>query len=170
MQKNIISLLTNNLSGNFHTMDTNIDLLRLQVTGALLQAGRHWRTASQHAVDKYGVSAACATPLLVIGRLGEGVRQVVLADYMGIEGPSLVRLLDQLGTAGLVRREEDAQDRRAKTLWYSEAGKILSAQIEADLIALRAVVLPEFTADELKIVLRLFNVIEAAARAAPSGE
>ena len=164
----IISLLTNSLDGNLRRMDTNIDLLRLAVTSSLLQAGRHWRSASQHAVDKYGISAACATVLLFIGRLGEGVRQVVLADYIGIEGPSLVRLLDQLGTSGLVRREEDAGDRRAKTLWYTPQGKALVEQLEAELITLRADVLKDFSAAELDTVLRLFRVIEAAASSAPS--
>ncbi|GAB7126560.1 MarR family transcriptional regulator [Silvimonas sp. JCM 19000] len=148
-------------------MEKNLDLLRLAVTSSLLQAGRHWRTASQHAVDKYNVSAACATPLLFIGRLGEGVRQVALADYIGIEGPSLVRLLDQLCSAGLVRREEDAADRRAKTLWYTAEGKAVSQQIEADLVSLRASVLKDLSAEELEGTLRLFRAVEAAAQAAP---
>jgi MarR family transcriptional regulator for hemolysin len=38
--------------------------------------------------------------------LGEGINQVALAEEIGIEGPSLVRVIDQLATDGLVRRKK----------------------------------------------------------------
>src|SRR5580692_1739595 len=116
----------------------NIHDLRRSVTGGLVRVSRQWRRASHHVISGYGVSEACATPLLMIGRLGEGVRQGTLAEYVGIEGPSLVRLLDQLCSAALARREEDPADGRAKTIWLTDAGRAVCAKIEEALIELRA--------------------------------
>lgn len=140
--------------------------LRQSVTGGLVRVSRLWRRASHHVVTGYGVSEACAMPLLMIGRLGEGVRQGALAEHVGIEGPSLVRLLDQLCGAGLARREDDPADGRAKTIWLTESGRALRAQIEAALITLRAERLKGVSAADLAATLRVFKAIEMAASGA----
>jgi len=144
---------------------TSEDALRFAFTGQLMLAGRQWRQISQAAVTSYGVSAAAAGPLLFIRRLGGGVRQVTLADYVGLEGASLVRLLDQLSAAGLVRREVDASDRRANALWLTEAGEELAAKIEVDLKRIRATVFANVAPQDFEGALR---VLDALARAAAS--
>ncbi|MDN0076163.1 MarR family transcriptional regulator [Crenobacter sp. SG2303] len=141
----------------------NIDVLRLQLTGSLLQVGRRWRQVTHDAVTVYGVSAACATALVFIGRLGEGVNQVALAEQIGIEGASLVRQIDQLSELGLVRRERGATDRRANTLWFTDAGREAAAKIEAELVKLRASVFKEISQQDLEATLRVFHALEQAA-------
>ncbi|CAM2145057.1 MarR family transcriptional regulator, transcriptional regulator for hemolysin [Pararobbsia alpina] len=141
----------------------NIHDLRRSVTGRLVRVARQWRRVSHHVISGYGVSEACATPLLMIGRLGEGVRQGTLAEYVGIEGPSLVRLLDQLCSAGLARREEDPADGRAKTIWLTDAGRAVCEKIEDALISLRAEKLKGINASDLAATLRVFKAIELAA-------
>lgn len=143
----------------------SLDALRFAITGQLMLAGRQWRQICQAAVTTYGVSAAAAGPLLFIRRLGGGVRQVTLADYVGVEGATLVRLVDQLSTAGLVRREVDPSDRRANALWLTEAGEALADRIEAEMTDVRANVFAGISEDELTGTLRVF---EALARAAAS--
>lgn len=125
-------------------------------------AGRNWRRVCEGVLDAYGVSEACASPLLMIGRLGEGVRQVTLAEHVGIETASLVRLLDQLCTAGLVRREEDTLDRRAKTLWLTSNGAALTARVEAELHTLRAQVLEGISSADLEATLNVFRAFDKA--------
>lgn len=90
----------------------SIDVLRQSVSSALVIASRQWRRTSHGVIAAYNVSEACATPLLIAARLDAPVRQVALAELTGIEGPSLVRLLDQLCAANLVRRDEDPDDRQ----------------------------------------------------------
>jgi MarR family transcriptional regulator for hemolysin len=141
----------------------NIHDLRQSVTGGLVRISRQWRRASHHVVTGYGVSEACAMPLLMIGRLGEGVRQGTLAEHVGIEGPSLVRLLDQLCGAGLAVRQDDPADGRAKTIWLTDSGRAVRAQIESALIALRAEKLKGVSATDLAATLRVFKAIELAA-------
>jgi MarR family transcriptional regulator for hemolysin len=141
---------------------SNLHTLRLAVSSTLVVAARKWRRTTHGALAAYNVSEACAAPLLTAGRLGEAVRQVTLAEHVGIEGPSLVRLLDQLCAAGLVRRDEDPEDRRAKTITLTRAGRAVTAKMEADLCALRERVLKGVSRADLEAALRVLDAFTAA--------
>jgi MarR family transcriptional regulator for hemolysin len=140
-----------------------IDVLRQSVSSALVIASRQWRRTSHSVIAAYNVSEACATPLLIAGRLDAPVRQVALAEMTGIEGPSLVRLLDQLCAANLVRREEDPDDRRAKIISLTDEGRSVTAKIEKELIGLRADVLQNVTREDLEATLRVFAAFKLGA-------
>jgi MarR family transcriptional regulator for hemolysin len=140
----------------------NLDVLRRSVSSTLVVAARKWRRTSHSVLAAYNVSEACATPLLMASRLGEAVRQVTLADHVGIEGPSLVRLLDQLCAAGLVRRDEDPDDRRAKTISLTEEGRAVTARMELELVGLRAQVLKGVTRADLEATLRVLSAFHAS--------
>lgn len=130
---------------------------------ALLQASRAWRRVANTAAVDFGLSEATAYPIVMMSRLGEGLRQTALAEAMGVEGPSLVRLLDQLCAAGLVQRREDPSDKRAKTLHLTDKGRLVSDDLMARLEATRARVFDQCSADELLAGLRIFAAIERAA-------
>lgn len=134
----------------------------MAVSSTLVTAARKWRRSSDTVLTAYNVSEACATPLLIAGRLGEAVRQVTLAEHVGIEGPSLVRLLDQLCAAGLARRDEDPDDRRAKTVTLTDEGRAVTARMEEDLRALRARVLKSVSREDLETTLRVLNAFSEA--------
>ncbi|MEX3581667.1 MAG: MarR family transcriptional regulator [Burkholderia sp.] len=136
---------------------SNLHALRLAVSSTLVTAARKWRRTSDSLLTAYNVSEACATPLLIAGRLGEAVRQVTLAEHVGIEGSSLVRLLDQLCAAGLARRAEDPADRRAKTVTLTDEGRAVTAKMEEDLRVLRVRVLKSASRADLEATLRVLN-------------
>ncbi len=138
--------------------------LRQAYTHNLLLAGRQWRRLANSAAEAHGISEAKALPLVLIGRMAGEPRQTALAEAVGIEGPSLVRLLDQLCAAGLVLRREDATDRRAKVLSLTPAGRTLVAQIEADLDRLREEVFGGVSPADLEAGLRLFRAVQDHAR------
>ncbi|MBB3593947.1 MarR family transcriptional regulator for hemolysin [Rhizobium sp. BK529] len=129
-------------------------------TANLLSTGRQWRRAVDIALSSHGISEACAAPLLWIGRLGGGVRQIVLANHVGIEGPSLVRLLDQLEALGLVIRKDDPIDRRAKGLWLTEEGESLAIRMEAVLDELRGRILADVSEADLEAAIRVLKAFE----------
>lgn len=133
--------------------------IRQSYTFALLQAARAWRRVADSVVDAYGLSEATALPLVLIGRLPGHLRQSALAEALGVEGPTLVRLLDQLCAAGLVTRREDPTDRRAKIVSLTKAGQSAVATIEAELIELRANVLASVSASDLEGSMRVFDAI-----------
>jgi MarR family transcriptional regulator for hemolysin len=140
-------------------MTDDLDRLRQTFTHALLLAGRQWRRAADAVAQGHGLSDATALPLVMIGRLDGAPRQTALAEAVGIEGPSLVRLLDQLAAAGLVRRAEDPSDRRAKVLSLTPAGEAAVAAIEAELIALRAAVFAEVAPADLEAACRVLRAV-----------
>ncbi|HZZ12872.1 MAG TPA: MarR family transcriptional regulator [Paraburkholderia sp.] len=145
---------------------SNLDLLRRTVSSTLVVAARKWRRTSHGVLAAFNVSEACATPLLTASRLGAAVRQVTLADHVGIEGPSLVRLLDQLCAAGLMRRDEDPEDRRAKTVVLTDEGRSVTAKMEEELIGLRAQALKGVSRSDLEATLRVLTAFNAE----PTGE
>lgn len=108
----------------------------------------------------HGLSEARAAPLIWVGRLGGGVRQVTLAAHIGIEGPSLVRLLDQLEAAGLLERRDDPEDRRAKTIWLTAEGKTLTRRIERVLTELRERLLQDISDADIAAALRVFQALD----------
>jgi MarR family transcriptional regulator for hemolysin len=149
----------------------NLDALRRTVSSTLVVAARKWRRTSHGVLAAFNVSEACATPLLTASRLGSAVRQVTLADHVGIEGPSLVRLLDQLCAAGLMRRNEDPEDRRAKTVVLTEQGRAVTAKMEEELVTLRAQALKGVSRSDLEAALRVFDAFttDAAERVEQGG-
>ncbi len=141
-------------------------LLR-DMTRDLLLAGRLWRKIARQAASRHGVSEAAAAPLLWIERLGENVRQTVLADAIGIEGASLVRLLDELQVSGLITRTPDPTDRRANAVSFTTKGRQVVAEVNDTLNALRHNVFAGLPRTDAEAALRIFATIEAAAGVQP---
>ena len=121
---------------------------------------RAYKAAADKAVVHMGLSQAMAWPLVMIGRLGNGIRPGMLADVLAIEGASLVRQLDQLVDAGLVERREDAIDRRAKTLHLTPTGTRARAKIEASLVAMRDLMFSDVSDADLAACLRVFAALD----------
>ena len=140
----------------------NLDKLHLNISTGMVTAARHWRRICQTTLANYGISEACAVPLLIIVRLGDGVRQVTVAHAAGLESPSLVRLLDQLCSSGFVIRTEDPTDRRAKALSLTPTGRELAEAIEGELVRLRREVLNDIAPADLEAALRVVRAFEDA--------
>lgn len=134
-------------------------LMHLGMSLSTLQ--RAYRAAADKAVAHVGVSQTLAWPIVMIGRMGDGMRQGVLAEVLGIEGPSLVRSVDQLVEAGFVRRLEDPADRRAKTLHLTPAGVAACATLEAALSEMRGTLFEGIADEDIAACLRVFGMLEA---------
>jgi MarR family transcriptional regulator for hemolysin len=131
-----------------------------QMTSALVRLARLYRLGVDGALAGLDLSDALALTVVVLGRYPDGIRQNALADELGVEGPSLVRLLDRLVDDGLVERREDAADRRAKTVHLTRAGQALSADASRDLDAYRASLLAGVPVDDIEACLRVFGVMQ----------
>ncbi len=135
------------------------------MTRDLLLAGRLWRKMARHAASRHGVSEAASAPLIWIGRLGENVRQNALADAVGIEGASLVRLLDELQSLGLITREPDPSDRRANAVSLTDKGRTTVEEVNETLTRLRLEIFAKTSRKDVEAALRVFGAIESAAEA-----
>src|SRR5690606_20372459 len=121
-----------------------------------------YRSAADNALAEYGLSQATAWPVILTGRLGDGVRQGALAEALGVEGPSLVRVLDQLVASGLIERREDPRDRRARTIHLTPDGDALRQRVEGVLVKLRRQIFKEVSHDDLQAFLRVFETLNTA--------
>ena len=134
----------------------------MATTANLMVLSRAYRGAADKALVDYGLSQATAWPVILAGRLGDGMRQGALAEALGVEGPSLVRVLDQLVAAGLMERREDPHDRRARTLHLTEAGHALRAQVEDVLVELRRRIFNGISESDLEASLRVFDAMKVS--------
>ena len=133
----------------------------LQLTSDIIRVARIYRKKVSRALTAYGISDAQAFPVLHIARFGGGMRQNILAEEIGMEGPSLVRLLDQLCANGLVERRDDSGDRRAKTLHLTTAGEELAVLVEDALGKIRKRLLTSISDADLKATLRVLATLQA---------
>ncbi|OZI35056.1 MarR family transcriptional regulator [Bordetella genomosp. 10] len=143
-------------------MNTPADTRLMALTAHLMVIHRAYRAAADKALADYGLSQATAWPVITAGRLGDGVRQGVLAEAMGVEGPSLVRVLDQLVAAGLIERREDPLDRRAKTVHLTEAGNELRERVETMLVHLRRRLFAGCDENDLEACMRVFESLKSS--------
>lgn len=129
----------------------------------ITRISRLWRRQADQALADHGLSEATAVPLMILSRRGKSVRQGVLADEMGIEGPSLVRLIDLLQAEGLVERREDPTDRRAKILHLTATGEAKADEINRVLRRVRSYLLKDIPGDHLAVTFEALRSIERRA-------
>ncbi len=110
---------------------------------------RRWRQVLDTEFQSSGLTDATWRPLLHLHILGDGVRQKELAASIGIEGPSLVRLLDTLIAKGLLSRSEDASDRRAKQLYLTPEGQQVVTRIRKVVDTLENELLAPFSENDI---------------------
>jgi len=129
----------------------------------IARIARLWRREADQALADHGLSQATSHPLRVLSRRGKCARQGVLAEEIGIEGPSLVRLIDLLQAENLVERREDPTDRRAKTLHLTGKGEAKAEEINRVLRRLRAQLLKDISPEDLAVTFDVLQRIEQRA-------
>ena len=97
----------------------------------LAQLSRAWRAELDRRLSGLGLSQARWLVLLHLALLEEAPTQRELAKTVGVEGPTLARLLDGLEAQGLVQRQAVPEDRRAKKVVLSPQARPLIEQIES---------------------------------------
>jgi MarR family transcriptional regulator for hemolysin len=130
------------------------------LTLTLVKVARLYRQGVDEALSGLDLSDAMALPVVLLGRRPEGMRQNQLADELGVEGPSLVRLLDRLVEHGLVERLPDPADRRAKIVHLTGAGLAHSRRASHALDAYRSALLSEFSTEDVEAARSLMRRLE----------
>ena len=120
------------------------------------------RRTADHILAAHGLSEATAHPLLILSERDEAIGQGVLAQEMGIEGPSLVRLVDLLEEEGLVVRREHPTDRRAKLLTLTAKGKTKAAKINQVLNKGREQLFQHISGNDIDVTLKVLRQLESS--------
>ena len=121
---------------------------------------RRLRQAVDAELRLLGLTEATWRPLVYMRRLGDGVRQKELATALSIEGPSLVRLLDSLERRGLIERREDENDRRARGIHLTRAGRELAVRAAKVGNAIQARLMSRVPPADLEACERVLETLE----------
>ncbi|MBW8079162.1 MAG: MarR family transcriptional regulator [Gallionella sp.] len=119
--------------------------------GTLLgETGRAWRCRLDQRLKPLGLSQAKWITLLKLSKAEDGMTQTELAMRVGVEGPTLARLLDRMSADGWIERRESDADRRSKTVHLRRKSCALLEQINAVAMQLSAELLEGVPPDELR--------------------
>jgi len=130
----------------------------LASVGVLMQdTARAWRLKLDQRLRPLGLSQAKWRALVLAKRAGDGVSQKDLAELLGVEGPTLVRLLDRLEADGWVERRMCEHDRRSRRIHLSQNANAMLAKIEAIAAELRRELLADMGDDDLATLQRMLS-------------
>ncbi|WP_334176508.1 MarR family transcriptional regulator [Pseudoxanthobacter sp.] len=121
---------------------------------------RRWRATLDAGLACLGLSDASWPPLVHIARSGGGLSQKDLAARIGIDGSSLVRLIDLLAARGLVERRHDAADRRANLLFLTPAGEAAVVDVQRTLSRIEGEMLSALGNADLKALVAALEAID----------
>ncbi|QSX33148.1 MarR family transcriptional regulator [Shewanella avicenniae] len=124
---------------------------------------RLWRMVADAELAPLGLTHPRWTALWKLKRMGDGVSQKQLAESLEIELPSLMRTLGQLEEQGLVTRVSCTQDKRARIVNTTEAGRQVLAQLESRIVKIRAEMLQDVSSEQLKIFEQVLSQITQSA-------
>lgn len=104
--------------------------LQARFSAALHNTSRAWRQAIDQRLKDLGVSQASWMAIAMVARSATPPSQKQLADLLGVEGPTVVAMLDRLVAADLVRRVAAANDRRVKLIELTADGHAMYAKVK----------------------------------------
>lgn len=103
----------------------------------LTHLSRAWRAELDRRLVELGLSQARWLVLLHLARAKQLPTQGELACSVGVENPTLARLLDALAAQQLIERQTDQNDRRVKKIALTPTALLLIGKIETIATGLR---------------------------------
>lgn len=140
----------------------NQDQFFMRFTNTLTRVARAYKTSADKVASQYGLTSATAWPAVMINQTGDRVRPGEVAEALGLDPSSVVRVIDQLIAAKLLIREEDANDRRARLLSLTEDGRQRVKQIGEAMRPFRRKLFEDIDRSDLEAALRVFEKLNAA--------
>lgn len=134
-----------------------------QLGMAIGETARYWRTRLNERLRPLGLSQARWMVLLHLSKRGDGVVQKDLAEWLSIEGPTLVRILDRMTEDGWIERRESSTDRRAKTVHLTEQSNAIIKKINKVAAQLRSELLADIDPADIEACMRVLTQIKQTA-------
>lgn len=130
---------------------------------------RRWRRALDARLAAEGLSDATWAPLMHLKETGGGTTQKELAALVGVDGSSLVRVLDILVRQGFVERRVDEADARARLIYLTPEGESRVNEIRKVLTKGEEAMLVDIDDAEIAAMLEHFDRIERRLEALKKG-
>jgi len=139
----------------------SVDDKKLRLTRRILFLSRRWLNTIDGALRKTGDSHARWVTLLWVGMMAGRAKIGELADQIGVELPTLVRLLNRLEREGLVERRALDGSNRAKTVVLTPKGRRLSVSMNEIVSRARVEFLKDVNEEQLTAALGLLDSLLA---------
>lgn len=122
---------------------------------------RGWRRVIDAELARTGLTDATWTPLVHLAIAGDGISQAELAARLCLDASTLVRLVDRLSEQGLLERQPDPNDRRARRLVLTPAGAAEVTKIRNRLLEIESELLADLPDETMQVVVNALGHIEA---------
>lgn len=136
--------------------------LQARFSAALHNTSRAWRQAIDHRLKDLGVSQAAWMTIAMVAKAATPPSQKQLADLLGVEGPTIVAMVDRLVASGLVQRVPSSQDRRVKLIALTAEGQAMYAQVKQRADLFRAELLAGVDAGALLAATTLLEQLQGS--------
>jgi MarR family transcriptional regulator for hemolysin len=134
--------------------------LEERFSDALHSTSRSWRQAVDRRLKHLGVSQASWMTIAIAAKARSSLSQSELADKLGVEGATMVAMIDRLVKAGLVLREASTTDRRVKRVVLTPAGLKIYEKVKAEAVALRKELLSDTDPKKLLMATELLEGLQ----------
>ena len=134
--------------------------LEERFSDALHSTSRSWRQAVDRRLKYLGVSQASWMTIAITAKARSPLSQSELADKLGVEGATMVAMIDRLVKAGLVIREASTTDRRVKRVILTPAGSKIYEKVRAEAVALRRELLANTDQKKLLVATELLEGLQ----------
>jgi MarR family transcriptional regulator for hemolysin len=114
-------------------------------------------------LEPLGLSQARWQPILALHRAQKPMTQSALAAELGIESPTLVRMLDRLSADGWLQRKSCPNDRRAYHVVLTDRARDACADIEQQVQILRKELYSGISPDDLATCVRVLEQVKVQA-------
>ena len=134
-----------------------MDNRQLNFSHLLYLTAHHWRLAVDRRLKDLGMSQATWVAVACIARNEQPLSQTELAQELGVEGATVVPLINKLVEAGLVERVLTERDKRKRLLVTTPKGLELYHRVKAVADELREEILTAITPEEQEITQRVLT-------------
>lgn len=123
-----------------------------------MAAARAHRRRAALALAPLGLHPGQELLLSILAKRGTAT-QVQLARILGVEPPTIAKMVGRLEAAGFAERTPDPRDARAKLVSLTDQGRDAAAQVGAVWAGLSALTAAGLTPDEAAELTRLLTVV-----------
>ena len=151
---------------NYHRLnpDSEADDLYFKMTRALVVAARRWRKVANDRLKPIEQTMAQWETLYLVAYSGEELNQIQLSRLLGVQGPTMLRMLDALSLRGLIERQQSHEDLRVTINRITPEGRAVITNIMGLTNELRREVLAGIDAEDLgtaiKVLTQMLGALE----------
>ncbi|WP_240609446.1 MarR family winged helix-turn-helix transcriptional regulator [Phenylobacterium deserti] len=135
------------------------DDMRSAVAQGLQLAGRRWRARLNERLKIIGQTDARCAALVEIAGSSSGVVQRELSQRLGVEEPTIVRLIDALEAQNWVERRAHSGDRRAKVVHLKPGAEPVIDQAQEIVADLQEELFADMDPADLAATLRVLETL-----------